>query len=96
MDLFTFPTSPSESFGITILEAMASGLPVVVSDDPIRREIGGSGAVYVNPADANIYARVLEKSLSMAKNAKSYLWAKRFDWDVISEKYEELFVSLIK
>ena len=38
-DKLIFHSQPWESFGIVILEAKASGLPVEVPDDPIRQEI---------------------------------------------------------
>jgi glycosyltransferase involved in cell wall biosynthesis len=40
-----------EGFGMPVLEAMASGTPVVCSDDPALREVGGDAAVYGEPAE---------------------------------------------
>ena len=60
-DLFSYPTSPQESFGIAMLEAMASGLAVVATDDPIRREIVGEAGLFVDPTDTAAYAQTLKK-----------------------------------
>jgi glycosyltransferase involved in cell wall biosynthesis len=38
-----------EGFGLTLLEAMASGTPVVAADEPALREVGGDAAVYALP-----------------------------------------------
>jgi glycosyltransferase involved in cell wall biosynthesis len=47
---FVFP-SLAESFGHPLVEAMASGLPIIASDIPVNREICGDAAVYFNPLD---------------------------------------------
>jgi glycosyltransferase involved in cell wall biosynthesis len=44
--------SRHEGFGVPVLEAMASGTPVVVSDDAALREVAGDAGVYGEPADA--------------------------------------------
>ena len=49
-DVFVFP-SLAESFGHPLVEAMASGLPVIASDIPVCREICGDAAVYFSPLD---------------------------------------------
>lgn len=94
VDLFTFPTVPWESFGIVMLEAMAAGLPIVASDDPIRREIVGNAGLFVNPMNTDEYANKLENALKKEWKGKPRQQAKKFSWDSIAKKYEELFINL--
>ncbi len=52
-DVFTLASRPSESFGIVIVEALESNLPVVATDDPIRKEIVGDAGLFVDPTDTD-------------------------------------------
>jgi len=47
-DVFVFP-SISETFGHPMVEAMGCGLPVVVADTPVNREVCGDAALYFQP-----------------------------------------------
>lgn len=93
-DVLAFPTVPWESFGITMVEAMASNLPVVATDDPIRREIVGDAGLFVDPTDIASYAKALEKALSINWGDKPRKQAEKFSWDIIADKYQELFKTL--
>ncbi len=93
-DLFVFPTVPWESFGIVLTEAMASGLPVVATDDPIRREIVGNAGILVDPTDTDAYANALEKALNTKWGDKPRKQAEKFSWDKIAKEYEKLFLKL--
>jgi glycosyltransferase involved in cell wall biosynthesis len=57
---FVFP-SKYEGFGIPILQAMACGTPVVISDIPPLREIAQEAACYFNPCDISSMAQALKK-----------------------------------
>ena len=95
-DVFTLPSESSEAFGNVLVEAMACGLPVVATDDPIRREIVGDAGILVDPTDIDSYAKALDLALSKDWKNIPRLQAKKFDWDIIAQKYDKLFRSLGK
>lgn len=62
-DLFVFP-SQYEGFGIPILEAMAAGRPMVLSDIPVFREITQDQGVYFRPDDIEGMASAIDDVLA--------------------------------
>lgn len=93
-DVFTLPSEPSEAFGNVLVEAMACGLSVVATDDPIRREIVGDAGLLVDPTMTEDYAKAIKEALERDWGERPRKQAEKFDWDKIAEKYEELFRSL--
>jgi len=47
--------SEAEGFGLPVIEAMACGTPVLASDIPVLREVGGSAAEYCPVADIDAW-----------------------------------------
>lgn len=62
-EVFVFP-SLYEGFGIPILEAFASKLPVLASDIQIHNEIAGEAALYFNPGSLDDFSEKLYNSLA--------------------------------
>jgi glycosyltransferase involved in cell wall biosynthesis len=60
--LFVYP-SVFEGFGIPILEALASGTPVVTSTGSCFAEAGGKGALYADPASPAEIAEMINTAL---------------------------------
>jgi glycosyltransferase involved in cell wall biosynthesis len=77
--------SLNEGFGLPLVEAMASGTPVAVSDIPIFREIGGDAAVFFDPASPESFAaavRGLEGRAEWKRRSKlSRERAGHYSWD---------------
>ena len=77
--------SLDEGFGLPLVEAMAVGTPVVVSDIPIFREIGGEAALYAPATDpvamASAIRRLEDPAEWARRSAASRAQAARFSWD---------------
>lgn len=77
--------SRAEGYGLPLVEAMSHGTPVIASDIPIFREVGGDAVSYVHPDSASEFAaavRTLEEpELWTARSRRCVERAADFSWD---------------
>jgi phosphatidylinositol alpha-mannosyltransferase len=91
-DLFLCPTTRA-SFGVTLIESMACGTPLIASDIIGFREViaGGEEAVLVPPDDPEAWAKATIDLLAdpprrIRMRQAALAKAKLFDWSVVSER----------
>ena len=58
-DIYVQPNTAPEAFGLSLVEAMRSGLPVVTSDIGAAREVVASGGILLPPGDPSALAGAL-------------------------------------
>jgi glycosyltransferase involved in cell wall biosynthesis len=80
-EVFVYP-SWFEGFGIPVLEAMASGVPCVVSSHPSLDEASGDAAVRADPGSADAIATAIEEALARREELvrRGLEHARRFTW----------------
>jgi glycogen synthase len=61
-----------EPFGLSVLEAAASGCALVLGDIPSLREIWGDAALYVPPEDADALTEVLGELMASTRDREDY------------------------
>ena len=99
--IYVAPNTGGESFGIVLLEAMASGTPVVASDlEAFKRVLdnGKAGITFENENSDDL-ARVVSDLLSdptrcAELSAQGKLRAAEFDWSVVAERIVDVYESI--
>ena len=100
-DIFAFH-STYESFGIVLVEAMASGKPVISTDVGAIPEIvdNGKTGIIIPPRDSKAFADAIlklvgNKNLRIKMGIEGRKKAEEeYDWDRIVERYEGIYESL--
>ena len=88
-----------EGFGLTVLEAMACGTPVVCSDRGSLPQVAGDAALFINPDDldglANAMERALEdESLRAQMRERGFANVKRFSWEKTAQQTLDIYRRL--
>jgi glycosyltransferase involved in cell wall biosynthesis len=93
-----FP-STREGFGLVVLEAMASGVPVVTSGiAPFTEYLGGDDVEWCDPFDVASITNAMVRSLDSPRRerliAHGRLVATRHSWDTTARAYLTVYEAL--
>ncbi len=78
--------SLAEGFGLPVAEALNAGCPVIASDIPAHREVGGAAPLYLQPDDAEAWSRAIINFASDASDVRekhkhaAAVW-RPYEWD---------------
>ena len=98
-EAFVYP-SRYEGFGIPIIEAISSGLPVVACTGSCLEEAGGPHSLYVDPDDAEAMAAAIRKVLKGAEGREERIrrsreYVRRFEGNDVARQVYDLYESLL-
>ncbi|MCK4548806.1 MAG: glycosyltransferase family 4 protein [Candidatus Krumholzibacteria bacterium] len=101
-DIFCAPATGRESFGIVLLEAMATGIPLVASDIPGFRQVVTSGkdGILVAPGSpeeiADAVTRIAsDPAMTARMTAAGREKALTFDWSSVTATLEKSFRKIL-
>jgi len=99
-DLFIFP-SVYEGFGVPVLEAMASGTPVICSRAASLPEVAGDAAEFFEPSSVDDLAEAIERVLNSPErkaelHQKGLERAKQFSWEECARRHIEVYRKVLE
>lgn len=98
-DAFVGGSRAAEGFGLPTLEALACGLPALLSDTPGQRDIGRGAACYYRDGDPESLAEGLPAILTEEARARARIdgpaEAERYDTDLVAQRLEAAFAAAL-
>jgi len=97
--LFAYP-SIYEGFGIPIIEALYSNVPVVAATGSCLEEAGGPNSLYVHPDDHTALSKTINgiltnPALQKEMKEKGLVYVKKFDNEHISRQMMQLYLKTV-
>ena len=97
-DMLVYP-SVFEGFGLPVIEAQASGCPVVTSRSSSMPEAGGKGAAYVNPVSEREIGNAIQKIMTDKEYRQSLIEegrknAERFTPEIYTQQMHKLYTRV--
>jgi len=91
--------SREEGFGLPVVEAMALGTPVAVSDIPIFREVtGGHAELFDQESPEDIAAavrRLADDALWLKRSEHGEAWSRRYDWGTAADELLAFLLHIV-
>jgi len=92
--------STHEGFGITLLEAMACGTPVITANTSAMPEVVGDAGVLIDPLNVEAIAAAIlhlrrDSTYRQALIQKGLERVKTFTWEAVAEAIAQIYESLI-
>jgi glycosyltransferase involved in cell wall biosynthesis len=89
-----------EGFGLTVVEAMSAGLPVICSGGSALAEVAGDAARFVNPlAPASIASAIAEvlddPGVAASLRARGLAQSVAFDWDTAARQTLDFYRRIV-
>lgn len=99
--VFVAPNTGGESFGLVVLEALASGCAVIASSLPAFHFVGGDAALYVPPEDVAALTRALQTMLHDTDvraeyQARARQRVKAFDRQQVVADYLKIYAEAVE
>lgn len=97
-------TADAEGFGLPVIEALACGCPVVASDLPVLREIGGPSVCYCPVGDVPAWRLTLTNLLDERRDSDAWRyrrqqgmnWTSRFSWEHNARQTAAIYRKVMK
>jgi glycosyltransferase involved in cell wall biosynthesis len=99
-NVFCYP-SFFEGFGIPIVEALYSGIPVITTKGGCFSEAGGPSSIYIDPVDIKALRNAIETLFNESETSRNkristgLAFVQKFNDEVLAEQWNTIYTSLL-
>lgn len=90
-----------EGFGIPIIEALYSGIPVITTKGGCFSEAGGPSSIYIDPVDIKALRNAIETLFNESETSRNkriedgLAFVQKFNDEVLVKQWNAIYTSLL-